>query len=329
MSVSQYLDVLKKHDLQYHYSRGENTKYPSIIAKGFRVSGGLKGDRVSEKYKNLMDEFSRIAYGDLSDIQRTHFIAFCQHYGLPTNLIDFTESPLISLFFACYAKPIQSQVSNGYIYFIDKTKTYDLTSEIAKNNHISLDEMFYFVETQEHVCPLAVVENSLFPFLRDNIKKFNLSNDHVRKHKCPSDNRHIISLAQKYASVHSMAKYISDNWERLEHRRGIHYMAYIMLLDLETLEKPFELPVLYMYKPPAVVQRISVQHSVFLYQFKNSVWRDDNPQVVQKVTPFFTIEVDGKKKSDILKDLDYLGINIKTVFGDYDHVAEYIVEKNK
>ncbi len=32
-------------------------------------------------------------------MQRKHFLAFSQHYGLPTNLLDFTSSPLISSIF--------------------------------------------------------------------------------------------------------------------------------------------------------------------------------------------------------------------------------------
>ena len=55
-----------------------------------------------------IDEISKNYYdkivSKLTEEEKKYFLAFCQHYGIPTNLIDFSYSPLIALFFSCQGK---------------------------------------------------------------------------------------------------------------------------------------------------------------------------------------------------------------------------------
>jgi hypothetical protein len=74
-------------------------------------------------FNNMVEEYYRIIGNNLTDMQRDNFLAFSQHHGIPTNLIDFSYSPLISLFFSCYGSNSDT-VNRGYVYFIDKKKDY-------------------------------------------------------------------------------------------------------------------------------------------------------------------------------------------------------------
>lgn len=47
--------------------------------------------------------------------------------------------------------------------------------------------------------------------------------------------------------------------------------------------------------------------------------------VAQKIVPDVTLKICDKKH--ILEDLDMVGINLKTVYGDDDNIAKYV--KNK
>lgn len=42
--------------------------------------------------------------GQLSSDEKKYFLAFCQHHGIPTNLVDVSYSPLVALFSACDGK---------------------------------------------------------------------------------------------------------------------------------------------------------------------------------------------------------------------------------
>ncbi len=103
-SLSEYIKALEELGMENYIYRGQNEPYFGIKANGFRP---YMGSFFSDKIYNI-DEISRDYYkrvsSRLTSNERENFLAFCQHYGIPTNLIDFTYSPLVALFFACYGK---------------------------------------------------------------------------------------------------------------------------------------------------------------------------------------------------------------------------------
>jgi len=73
-------------------------------------------------------------------MQQNHFLTFSQHHGTPTNLLDFTTSPLISLYFSR-----QDDDSNvGCVYFIDENKIIDMSKYIMSYDFNCLEEILGF-----------------------------------------------------------------------------------------------------------------------------------------------------------------------------------------
>lgn len=107
-SVAQYLDVIKTESLSNYIFRGQNEPYNGITATAFRP---YQGSFSKDKFYDF-PEMKRLYFNKvirkLSKDERKYFSAFCQHHGLPTNLVDFTYSPLIGLFSACYGKKYPS-----------------------------------------------------------------------------------------------------------------------------------------------------------------------------------------------------------------------------
>lgn len=103
-SLSKYLAIIEKNNVSDFIYRGQNEPYFSIQASGFRpYCGGWDSDMIYDM-PHLHNSFYNRVIGQLSADERKYFLAFCQHHGIPTNLVDVSYSPLVALFFACDGK---------------------------------------------------------------------------------------------------------------------------------------------------------------------------------------------------------------------------------
>ncbi|HBG2473036.1 TPA: FRG domain-containing protein, partial [Clostridioides difficile] len=84
------------------------------------------------------------------------------------------------------------------------------------------------------------------------------------------------------------------------------------------------------YSPILSFERGRNQQGLFIYQaflsFTEKVY--DTPVLAQqRIWPDKTIIIENKEK--ILAELDFIGINQKFIYGDYDNIANYIKNKYK
>lgn len=138
-SLTEYIDVIKRHGLHNQYFRGENQKYPSISSSLVReyLFREEQFDLVNIYYNLLNSYYQEVGY-KLDKMQEENFLAFSQHHGLKTNLIDFTTAPLVALYFACERDKYDTD--NGYVYILNEEDTID-ASEFLREYSI-----------KEHLC---------------------------------------------------------------------------------------------------------------------------------------------------------------------------------
>ncbi|MGP3788526.1 FRG domain-containing protein [Paenibacillus sp. 1A_MP2] len=97
-TVTEYLDLISRNNFNHYIFRGQNEAFGGIEASGFRpYKGGFYSDTFYD-IEGMKKEYFNKVIRKISSDERQHFLAFCQHHGLPTNIVDFTTSPLVALF---------------------------------------------------------------------------------------------------------------------------------------------------------------------------------------------------------------------------------------
>ena len=119
-NLSDYIAAIEKHQLFDSISRGEARKYDTILSSGIQR-------RRLRNYQKMLEMYRLDVESSIDGVQEKHLLAFAQHHGLPTNLLDFSTSPLVSLYFA-----VNGCAKNGYVYFLSKTKLININNVICR-----------------------------------------------------------------------------------------------------------------------------------------------------------------------------------------------------
>jgi len=172
-SLSEYIELMEKLNaacncdfencvhiqISEYLFRGEGSFYPKRVSGAFRTERHLPSLDLYPDFNKGIDEFYRSVGYRLSEIEKNNFVAFSQHYGLPTNLLDVTPSPLTALFMACYSEErnlkggLLNDETPAYLYNFEEYESLEKIRSRYPNESIEelLKETKYGVEKPVYV----------------------------------------------------------------------------------------------------------------------------------------------------------------------------------
>lgn len=342
--------ILYRGETDNYYQHNNNQPYFNASAFRERSVEGYEG---YEKGKNLpfqnnIESFKYEVWAELDDDTRNSFLAYSQHHGIKTNLIDFSLNPLISLYFA-----VESYIDNvnnnkrintekpGYVYILD-VPVLDVTPLFEQTGETNLLDII----TTKDKDLLDMVINLLGDFSKDNNEFLEqhfylLCQDYYRNAHDDENEELVIEKGNDEDLVSQIVekivqseehRYIRDFYNRY-HTDGPLYLYYLIVLrGYIELKKEKFLPIgrefsgaiPMVYKPIMNFKRGTNQNGIFLYQ-NYTVSPGGFLLDTQLIKPTKIIKVENK--GEIIRSLDNININSKFIYGDHSSIAQYIENK--
>lgn len=357
-SLQEFVSKIDKKQFSGNfYYRGEPRDYSCSVlndnissidtrnmASGYRWM--LQNEKNFEDLLWLRRDYYREIGHTLTEKETENFIAYAQHHGLPTELLDITSNSAVALYFACE----RDENEDGFIYLFDNNgydsegrnfnKFYDslyhdLTNSLISRNPEKQYLRFSWTKDidDDFIQKELLEENNDFVYLlfRESDQGLLLSEVYSEYQRLKEQNdssfilvdedvRKVFDSKDLQEANQIMRDMFSDmsTEDRIYARQTFCINASIALIGKG--EKRFfpELKLL-LHKPSIVFDRMRNQAGEFVYQLN-----DDG--VNQKAIPSHTFIIPASRKRKILSQLDKIGINQKFIYPDDDTTAQYFAK---
>jgi hypothetical protein len=374
-NLSDYIKILQDYPNTDFIFRGENGKYDKRQASAFR-------GRKNKSFMALINDYYSTIGHRISDIEKENFLAFAQHYGLPTNLLDITSNPLSALFFACHEAK-----EKGCVYIFPESFLIDITEIIEAFPRESVFDLFLsgnpFAINKIHdlISNLFEETRGLFKITSEGtailpgrehinhafVKLFCMARDIY----CEKNDTSILNITyeemmtnvhgdgivrSRDMAFHGFYRTVYAERERFEELLNAickdevmkdieipqklmsdltYYIIFILYCfrvqykykgksDLTNYHDLFPAMI---YRPKITFERARLQQGYFIYTpYKASSGIYTDIEIYMgNILPIQILEINNPVK--ILRELDNIGVNISTIYGDYDSIAKYIKDK--
>ena len=149
-SLSEYFNAIIAINKVFprNLFRGQTNENWNITSSAYRCINTPTVELLRDYHEKLVSEIT--ALRDCELYEGLEMIAHLQHNGSKTALIDYTQNPLVALWFACTAKEESAKEANACVYCIQDSYTNNVAS-IDSNPTVSelfikkLDKVYKFI----------------------------------------------------------------------------------------------------------------------------------------------------------------------------------------
>lgn len=171
-SLNDYLDFIDEIDYNNFYFRGESKHFTTRTASAHRDYSDNLWCRPQVDFDSSLLRYYQEIGNTLNDSEKENFIAYAQHHGLLTPLIDISSSPLTALFFGSENSNNKTQNDYGYIYIFNKSNSIDISSSLRGyenidllDNLINLPSDFFSADFYNGLQKIRITHPELFGYM--------------------------------------------------------------------------------------------------------------------------------------------------------------------
>ena len=155
--LSDYIKIVEELPEGFDISRGQSNKSYKLLPSGLRENQQSKKIYSKRDVSFFLEEFKINSHIYLnshnSELKEIDWMIEAQHYGIPTKLLDFTYSHIISLMFAVSDSFEETDSSDAVVYFLNPSKLNLLSKDHSKIININTDKISD-IENYDH--PIAI-----------------------------------------------------------------------------------------------------------------------------------------------------------------------------